>query len=609
MSPVASGARATATAVFFFVTATAISCAAIFVVIKSVLVTFAAFTIESAREGAGLVHKTARLAAQLFLSTFRKIRAGIRTGVAASSSKLDRLAANLRPTTVTLSLEDGFARIVVFSGTKIIAWKKAAIEPPAYGPVQEPEEGRAEPKVSRPLGTLLDALAADTNLRIKRVVTDLPLYLPLLRHVPLPKVKGRYQREIIHAEVMETIPFGPGEIDLFWSVHQSVQSGSSGRERSREASVVAVPRGPIDSQVQLITDSGLSLKAAYTGSAALAVAVGIPDVVVVHLNLTQGTLVMVREGIPRVVHQVEFAGRNMGIDDQAAALAFAVDQVSGYQASELPKTGAAALPVVFTGELSGRDSLLRAMAKATGRPVQPYHAAGECPDGMATAEYAANIGLFQAARPKPGGQGKGRRSPALNVLPERHRPRPLPLAPAGAFAALLVLAMLAFNLTGWVSNVASEAGALAAKLDIREEQARDYRLAVARVQAFTRRTDEASLEAQELDSTLDDLKLQMETLLERLESISALAASNNVQLNRMAPEPNGFSIVGGATTHAQVLAYAAALRAAPEFENATVQQVANAAEGRLSFTVLALVPQPPEPSPELSDKEAGKGPQ
>ncbi len=608
MSPVASGARAVAVAVFLFATAVAVSCGAVFRVIESISLKIAAFTARSAKVVESFATNAARLAAWQFSTACRKVRAVVLVGVAASSRKLDRLAANLRPTTVTLSLEDGFARIVVFNGAKIIAWKKAAIEKAAYGPVQEPEEGPAEPRVFRPLGSLLDALAADTHVRIKRVVTDLPLYLPLLRHVPLPSVKGRYQREIIRAEVMETVPFGPDEIDLFWNVHQIVhqivQSEGSRRERSLEASVVALPRAPVDSQVQLITDSELSLKAAYTGSSALAVAVGIPDVTIVHLSLTQGTIVMVRRGVPRVVHQVELIGRNSGVDDQAAALAFAVDQVSGYQSLELPETGVAALPVVFTGELSGRDSLLLAVARATDRPVQPYQAAGECPDGMAAAEYAANIGLFQAARSKPGGQDRIRHNPVLNVLPERHRPRPLPLVPAGAFIALLVLAMLAFNVTGWVSNVAGEARALTAKLDIREEQARDYRLAVARVQAFTRRTDEASLEAQELDSTMADLKRQMETLLGRLESISALAASNDVQLTRMAPEPFGFSIVGGAANHAQVLAYAAALRAAPGFEDAMVQQVANTTEGRLSFTVLAAVPQPLE----LSEEEADQGP-
>ncbi len=106
---------------------------------------------------------------------------------------------------MTLSMEDGHARLLVLKGHRVIAWRSGLISEPRQAPedlaVDEAETaGNAEATALVPLGRLLEDLPA----RSKRVVADLPLHLPLLRHIPLPDVKGRFLKEIVNTEVLNS---------------------------------------------------------------------------------------------------------------------------------------------------------------------------------------------------------------------------------------------------------------------------------------------------------------------------------------------------------------------------------------------------------------------
>ena len=189
----------------------------------------------------------ARLATMPYAAIYRATgslarRAGIFIG-----AKYRAFVFGLASTTMTLSLEDGHARLLVLKGDRIIAWRSGQIAEPPEEPAAVPEattelgpkvasldeigpEARAEALVFNPLGSLFEGLPA----RSKKVITDLPLYVPLLRHIPLPDVKGRYLKEIVTAEVLDSVPFAQDEVDIQWRIEQG--------DGIREASVIAVPR-------------------------------------------------------------------------------------------------------------------------------------------------------------------------------------------------------------------------------------------------------------------------------------------------------------------------------------------------------------------------------
>ena len=244
--------------------------------------------------------------------------------------------------------------------------------------------------------------------------------------------------------------------------------------------------------------------------------------------------------------------------------------------------------------------LLGPLAATLNRPVQTFHTELNCPDGFDPAEYVSNIGLFLASRSKE----SAKTIAAQNVLPERHRPRPLPVAQAAVFTALLGLGFLAFNLTGWVSGIAGELGPLNARLDIRAGQARDYRLAIARYSVIDQRISDAEAEALELEANLRLLETEMDTLMSRIGDITGIAASSNVELSRLVPLPEGFSVSGAADSYSDVLTYTASLRSSPNFEDATVLQVADSSGSLLGFTVVVTVPTPEPDDDEGAESKA-----
>lgn len=532
----------------------------------------------------------ARLATMPFVAIYRATgslarRAGIFIG-----ARYRAFVFRLASTTMTLSLEDGHARLLVLKGDRIIAWRSGQIAEPPEEPAAVPEattelrpevasldeigpEIRAKALVFNPLESLLEGLPA----RSKQVITDLPLYVPLLRHIPLPDVKGRYLKEIVTAEVLDSVPFAPDEVDIRWRIEQG--------DGIKEASVIAVPRDRMNGQVRMVRDSQLAPSAVYSKAASLATAVALPDVFILHMTKAQTAVVLVRGGIPRIVHRLELP---RDITEQAEAVAMGVGQVAGYHRSQRPEDDVGNLPVVVTGEVNQVKELVGLLATTLDRPVHPFEPALKCPEGFEPAEYASNIGLFLASRSKESAKVIA----AQNVLPEHYRPRPLPVVPAAVFAGLLALVFLAFNLTGWVSGVAGELNSLNAKLDIREGQAREYRLSIARQSVIDQRIADADLEAVDLEANLLLLEREMEILLSRISNITGAADSSNVELSRLTPIPEGFSVSGTADSYSDVLGYAALIRSSPNFEDATVLQVADSTGARLGFTVVLTIPTP-----------------
>lgn len=485
---------------------------------------------------------------------------------------------NSAATTMTLSFEDGYARLLIFKGDRIIAWRSGQITEPSHsatavaGTDDESEESAQRPGIN-PLGPLLEGLPS----RSKLVITDLPLHVPLLRHVPVPDVKGRFLKEIVNAEVLNSVPFTQDEVDIQWRIEQS--------DGIREASVIAIPRNRINDHVRFLRDSQLAPSAIYSKAASLAAAVARPDVFILHMTKDQTAVVLVRGGLPRIVHRLELP---RDISEQAESVTMGVGQVAGYHRSQRPDDDVSSLPVVATGELDGAKELLALLATTLDRPIHPFEPEIESPQGFDSADFASNIGLYLAAK----SSRSAKIISAQDVLPERHRPAPLPIAPVAVFAGLLMLGFIAFSLAGWVSGVSDDSGPLNATLDIREGQARDVRLATVRQTLISQKIVDANQEALDLVASITSFEQDIDVLLSRINSILQNAESADVELARFVPTIDGFSVSGSAVTYDDVLIYAASMRSSSVFEDATVLQVADSNTGRLGFTIEVTTPKP-----------------
>ena len=127
-------------------------------------------------------------------------------------------------------------------------------------------------------------------------------------------------------------------------------------------------------------------------------------------------------------------------------------------------------------------------------------------------------------------------------------------------------------------------------MDATMEQAREYRLTVARQRVFDERIAESDLEVLELEANLLLLEHQMDTLQSRIGDITNNAGPSSVDLTQVVPLPDGFSVSGSAETPSDVLGYAAAMRTSENFEDAMVVQIADLGESHVAFTVVLTFP-------------------
>ena len=371
----------------------------------------------------------------------------------------------------------------------------------------------------------------------------------------------------------------------------------------------------MDTQVKLFQGAGGSLKAVYSKEAALAFAVGVPDAIIVHLEPAQAAIVLVRDCMPKVVHQLKFPEGIIAAEDQAEAVALAVDRVEGYYQTVHPEEGGQTLPAVLTGQLGTDSRLADALSQALPGPVLPFTPSVDCPEGFPSREYAANLGLFLGDKDR----GKAWRDSGavLNLLPERYLPRPFPVMAVAVFIGLFLFAGLAFNLAGPVAGAVQDADLRSSEKEDKERGERRLRLDSNSLISTAGDVAEAEGQIQALEAQLLVLRGSMADLMSRLETLISRALPENVQLLSLIPQDENFVLSGTAASSRDVLEYAASLRQYRlftrqdfdkyedetgeysanlsnelAFADAMVQQVTEESTGGFSFTILATVPAP-----------------
>ena len=419
--------------------------------------------------------------------------------------------------TVTLSVEKDVIRVAVFKGRNITSWGTV---PLSWAPGELEAANHPEPKKEKPpLHGLLDELGIRTGGRLRglldqagvrrgRVVMDFSLYTTLMRHLQVPKVTGRYLEPMVVSEVLDAIPFDKKEVDISWRLVRG--------QDEQSVFAVTLPKDRVNSQVRLVRDSGLFPAAAYSKANVLALAAGIPNAIVVHLEQTQTAIVLVSNGDPQVVHQLDFAEASSGPEEQGEAIARAVDQVAGYHQNFDPRVQSAQLPVILTGENSVESNpVVQSLRQSLDWEVRAFTPPIECPEGFPIEQYATNIGLLLADRVQPREQGKdqNQKAPALDLLPKRHQPIPLPTFQAAIFVTLFLLALHPFDLTDWIQAQELQARVVSRELQDLLQQEEKHDVVLVDHQQSQSGYEVAREQTEELQTLMADLGGSVNILL------------------------------------------------------------------------------------------------
>ena len=509
----------------------------------------------------------------------------------------------LRPPTITLSFEGDTVRLVLIKGREVVAWgvadlpSETALVPPDEGEgVVQPEgsgdvgegatEGEQVPESAR-AESLRQFLEAH-DVRGGKVITDVPLYGTLLRHLKLPQIPRRYLKQVVTAEIVNSIPFSEDEVEISWQPRTD-ESGSAA------VFAIAVPRETIDSHAEILDLAGARPRAAYSKAVALALGSGVPNAIVVDVKDTEAAIVLVRNQTPQVVHQLALRSGEVTPRQLAEEIAGGVEQMAGfyqdYQAFEA--AGASeALPVVLTGTRHDQLEVSEALQRVMQREVLPSTPDLDYPEYFSPDEYAVNLGLALASQVKSKAGMFATGDPAINILPEKYLPRPIPAIPIGVFALLFVLGAAAAVATTNVSSLSAEANELESDV---ERSTRIFSIGEKASAHFHEESLIARDFADKIQSRLTVVRENMAALVARLDLMVDSARPAGVRVPSIAPIGDEFLVGGTAPTYNDVLTYADNIRRAGLFDTVVVEGVQGSGIGETVQTV------GPDDAPRLLD--------
>ncbi len=450
---------------------------------------------------------------------------------------------------ITLDVKDGELRFVVFRRGRVVRWGMVTLD------------GGGDDQEATALQ--LKALVHELGL-VGHWVVSLPLRAALVRRLALPKIERRYLGQVVASEVAERIPFPVEQVDLAWAMEQG--------QKGQQVVAVVVPKEVMDRTVVSLKAAGLTLAAMYPRAMALAYAAGSPKAgVVVDLGVSSVGVVLVENGVPQMVHEVELSG---GREGEAAAISHGVEQVlTQYQEPEDGENKS--LPVLVTGSRGAKGMTREEVEGRLGRKAAVHNPAVGLPGHFVPAEYAVNLGLFFAyeARQSPLRRASQGTVVSANVLPKRHRAQPLPLLPAGVFLSIALFAYAAMGLRGDLGDVVSRRDVLASRLVSLEGQERLHRLDRIKTEADKKRAAVTNDLADKIEARMDQMRQEINAAMIDLNMISSEAAAVGLQITGTGLSGDGYSVSGNASSRDVIIAYAGRLRRSGTFQDVAITSI------------------------------------
>ena len=496
------------------------------------------------------------------------------------SARISRMFRNLREDVVmrrrrrilTLTVENGITRAVVFEGPEVVAWGIA--DPADLNGSSDEDDSSAQDAPDddgEQVGMLLSGLRAQRS----RFVTELPLYVPLVRHLRLPEIRKRYLDAVVATEVSGSIPFEQDEVDIKWNLMPDT--------KDNEVMAIAVQKQVIDAHVDRLKQAGMGPAATFSQAAALAAAAGVPDAMVIHLGSKQPAIVLVRDGVPRAVHQVFAPEGFQNAQEQAEALGRAVEQMEGFNQTLATPSEGQALPLVLTGQSMDDGQLEGELRQVLQREVLPLSPPVVCPEGFPIGEYATNIGLTLLGAQKARGLRKAETegvAASPNLLSPRHLPRPIPYVAIAMFLGLALMGAGAFNLTPEVDAAVSDAERKTELLVGAERQVKKVRATrnvEARLQNEARQARALTLEMKERLTRLEDKMDTLGAWFSMVETITKETPRGSrppdVRVSDLKPIDNEFKLSGTAKSLEDAIQFADNIRDSGLFVNVSLRQV------------------------------------
>jgi uncharacterized protein YoxC len=462
---------------------------------------------------------------------------------------------------VTLDIEDTRIRMVVVEGKQVVKAANLPLEP---GLIKD--------------GVILDRTAVSQRIKElmaaydvtdKKVIASISGIHSLYRLFTLPKLPRRMLAEAVRRQVTKVIPVPLNQIYTAWQAVDTAPSETT-------ICMVGSPRSTVDAMWETLQQADLQPHLMDISPLALAKLPDEKDAIVVYVQPVGFDIVVMIDGIPRLLRSLSFLTQDMPVPDKVAAIKEELDRtVNFFKSSREGDLRMRNVPVFISGESR------QILAGALDYPVKVLPEWFSYPESFDYGEYAVNIGLALK-------QVRGTRSQSrvnINAVPEAYLPKPRPIIELVSWAFIPVAIAILVPLVILTQQALSETMTLQTQVDNLQSQVDALQGTTAELVGLQANVQQATASLNVFKQPLGDFETQRAKVNGDLAKVTSLQPGV-AALNSISYDASGkISVTGVAPDKAVILNYASALRDSGRFSQVLVQKMEEVDFNKWDFTL------------------------
>ena len=283
-------------------------------------------------------------------------------------------------TITTLNIEYDSARLLAVKGNTIEYWKSVPLTADSI-------KDTAIANVQAVAAALNHFMFKSTKAPKNEMIVSMTSLRSVYRIVPLPKIKSSKVAEAIQWIAMKEIPFDLKDVHLFWQILGE-------KDGEQYVFLIATPKHMLEVVENTLSKAGIKPKSLDLKPLALARYVNNPNAIILDMEADSNSIVIMKEGLPRVMHTIVVQQHNQTLRDRALRLSSDLARtVMFYNNAHEDDPITHSTEVFITGKLGSDEHMMGLLKAGIDYPIATPALCLEYPNDFPVSQYAVNLGL------------------------------------------------------------------------------------------------------------------------------------------------------------------------------------------------------------------------
>jgi type IV pilus assembly protein PilM len=453
---------------------------------------------------------------------------------------------------MTLYFEDTSIKLLVAKGRKVESWAMVPLEPGLVAGGTIVDETKTADKIKELLASIKTKLFSNKG----KVIVGLSGRDSLYRVISLPVLEKSMLAEAVRREAGRVLPVS---LDQLYLAYKRIP----GNDNETRVFVAAYPKKSTDVLIRTLRLAGLTPRVLDTAPLALCLAVNEPRAIIADAKLDSLNIMVLAERVPQVIRSLSLQSEGKTISGNMATISEEFSRtVAFYNSSHQQAPIDSTVPVFVSGDLASAPDTWPELVGNLNSKVAVLPIALEYPENFPVNDFVVNLGLAT-------------KELGLEKLPENYSLVNLNALPASflphAFNPFVILVpvVAVVGIVGMIYMWNTLQNSKKTTISIQSQVTSKTKLVAANDKAIAALTEQNRLTLAQIQPIKDAAGV----LTAKLNSITAARTLTDselhtiialkpptVDVNGLAYNANNKSVTGSASTQADVLNYAQALR-------------------------------------------------